>query len=127
MMPGMRFPSIQAAAAAASRVALRFPFVMLAAVTAAVLGCEIVGRSPSPVSLEGALAAAALGLSLFTALALASERTRTRRVALLSGLIGVAALVAFALAWPHWPQPMRVRRCAQLALGFHLLVAFLPY
>jgi hypothetical protein len=124
----VRIPSIRAAAAGARRVSIRFPFVLGAALVAAAIGCVIAdrsGRIPEP--LEAALAAATLGLALLTALALAAERAGSRRLSLLLGAIGVAALVTVALAWPHWTQTVRIRRYAQLSIAFHLLVAFLPW
>lgn len=77
--------------------------------------------------LAAVLAAATLGLPLFVALALAAERVGSRPLSIGLGLLGVAALVGFALAWPHWTDALRFRRYAQLSIGFHLLVAFLPY
>src|SRR6185436_11103061 len=40
---------------------------------------------------------------------------------------GVAALVVFGLTWHLMSEDIRVRRYAQLAIGFHLLVAFVAY
>src|SRR5262245_12050334 len=120
-------PSVRAAAAGARRVAIRFPFVMLAALIAAGVASAMSGAGRHEEALEAALVASALGLPLFTALALAAERTGSRQFSLLLGLLGVATLVALAAAWPHWTGAVRVRRWAQLSIGFHLLVAFLPY
>ena len=41
--------------------------------------------------------------------------------------IALAMLIAFFLSWPHWSEAIRFRRTVQLAVGFHLLVAYLPF
>ncbi|HYM81335.1 MAG TPA: DUF4153 domain-containing protein, partial [Candidatus Limnocylindria bacterium] len=68
-----------------------------------------------------------LGFSLLTAVAVACERIRSRPVAIVLHGLAIAILVAFGFAWPGWTPAVQVRRYAQLSIGFHLLVAFLPF
>jgi hypothetical protein len=126
-MPRVRIPSIRAAAEGARQVSIRFPFVLLSGLVAAAAGCAIAGMGRTPEPLEAVFAAATLGLPLFVATSLAAERLGSRRLSILLGLLGVAALAGLALAWPHWTNPVRIRRYAQLSIGLHLLVAFLPW
>lgn len=123
----MRIPSIGAAAAAAQRVWIRFPFVLFSGFVAAAVGIVLTGPDRNSDSLIAAFAAATLGLPLFTALALAAGRLDSRPLSIGLGLLGVGALLGFALMWPQWTDPVRLRRYAQLSIAFHLLVAFLPY
>jgi hypothetical protein len=123
----VRIPSIRAAAAGAWRVSTRFPFVLGTALAAAAVGCGIAGQDRVAKPLEATLVAATLGLPLFTALALAAERTGSRRLAIALGCLGVALLAGVGSAWPQWTEAVRFRRYAQFSLGFHLLVAFLPW
>ena len=126
-MRAVRIPSIRAAAEGARRVSIRFPFVLASALAAAAVGCGIAGQDRIAMSLQAAMVAATLGLPLFTALALAAERAGSRRLSIVLGLLGVALLAGVGSAWPHWTDSVRVRRYAQLSVGFHLLVAFLPW
>ena len=100
---------------------------MLAAAIAAAASSVLVARARPSVPWEGVLAAAALGLPLFVVLALTTERLGRRALGLAAHAIGLAALVGFALAFPHWTEAVRLRRFAQINIGLHLLVAFLPY
>ena len=126
-MPAVRMPSIRAAAAGARRVLIRFPFVLFAALAAAAIGSALVGKAGRPSGpLMAAMVGATLGLPLLAGLALAG-RTGSRRLKVALGLLGIAVLAAVAAAWPHWTGPTQARRYAQLSIGFHLLVAFLPF
>lgn len=123
----MRLPSVRAAADAARGTAGRFPAVLVCALVAAVAATRAIGQSDASEHLEAVIAAATLGFAMFVALGTAAERGGTRGARIAVWALGAAALVALALAWPHWTMPVRVRRYAQFAIGLHLLVAFLPY
>ncbi len=124
----LSLPSLGAVAIASRRTLLRFPLVLAAAAIAAagaVLAIEEVG----PDWLHGRLvAAASLGIPLFLAAALLAERQR-RRAAAQAALALAALVVAGAVfaAWPHWSEPVRVGRYAQLSVTFHLLVLLAPF
>jgi hypothetical protein len=119
--------SVRAAASEARRTLRRFPLVLLCGAVAAVVSSAIVSRSKPSETLEAALAAASLGLPLFVVLALTLERLGSRRAALVAQIAGAVGLVGFALLWPQWTDAIQVRRYAQINIGLHLLVAFLPY
>ncbi|MGH7725850.1 MAG: DUF4153 domain-containing protein [Candidatus Eiseniibacteriota bacterium] len=121
----MRIPSIRLATDAALRVWIRFPLVLLSGFLAAGVGIVLAGNRSEP--LMAMMAAATLGLPLFTALSLASERLVSRAPAIGLAIAGVALLVAFAWLWPTWTEEIRLRRYAQLSIAFHLTAAFLPY
>jgi hypothetical protein len=123
----MRFPSLKLLASAASASFVRFPLVLVAACTVtvtAMLAIEEIGEDTAPRLITAAL----LGLPLFTALALWTERRAwqlTTRLAV--SLVGLAALLVFFLLWPGWSEVGAFTRFAQFLVAFHLLVAFLPY
>ena len=123
----MRLPSLSAAARDARETLQRFPAVLFAALVAAAIGMIMAGRSGSNDVLTGILAAASLGLPLFLATAIAAERTESRTLSIVLAALGLAILVGFAFAWLHWSDAIQVRRYAQFSIGFHLLVAYLPY
>lgn len=121
----MRLPSIQLVTASARATALRFPFVLIAALAATVFGVLLADESDP---WERWLFPAMLGLPLLLALALLAERrgwSAQRRTLL--GLGGILLLLAFALLWPRWSETVAFTRWFQLSVGFHLLVAFLPF
>jgi hypothetical protein len=120
-------PSLSAAARDARETLQRFPAVLFAALVAAAIGMIMAGRSGSNDVLTGILAAASLGLPLFLATAIAAERTESRTLSIVLAALGLAILVGFAFAWLHWSDAIQVRRYAQFSIGFHLLVAYLPY
>jgi hypothetical protein len=122
----VRLPSIRTAASDALRTLRRFPLVLLAGGTAAVAASLLVNHGTNE-RLIATVAAASLGLPLFVALAVTAERTGTRSASIALQALGLIPLVAFAVAWPQWSDAVQVRRYAQFSLGFHLLVAFLPY
>ncbi|UCF40765.1 MAG: DUF4153 domain-containing protein, partial [Gemmatimonadota bacterium] len=121
----MRLPSIQLVLAAARASALRFPFVLLAALAATVFGVLLVGDDAL---WQRWFFPATLGLPLLLALALFAERRGwdPARRALL-GLGGVLVLLAFMLLWPRWSEAVAFTRWFQLSVAFHLLAAFLPF
>jgi hypothetical protein len=121
----VRLPSVQLLAAGALAAARRFPFVLFAALAAGTSGMLLVGGDEAWVRW---LLSAGLGLPLLLALALAAERWGWNRArGTLLGLGGLLVLLAFALLWPRWSDAVAVTRAVQLAVGFHLLVAFLPF
>ena len=122
----LRLPSLGTVLAQALATLRRFPLVVacaFAAAAAAILLREDTGPDWLQAPL---LAAATLGLPLFTATTLAGERARPAVRALLA-VAALAALVAVHAAWDGWTRPVQVARYAQLSVAFHLLVAFLPF
>jgi Domain of unknown function (DUF4153) len=121
-------PSIRAAAADARRVALRFPVVLGCGFVAAIIGSIIVSSWDAASEVLVAVGiSATLGLALFTAAAVFAERVRSERLGWVLALLGTLGLIAFGFAWYHWSDPIRFRRYAQMSIGLHLLVAFIPY
>jgi len=138
----VRFPSIAMVAGEAGRTFRRFPLVAVSAFLAAASAVAMVEEPASSERYLRLLAAASLGLPLFTALTLVTERPGWPGLGrgagegkrpwppLAAGLLhlaGVAVLAAIYLAWPHWRDPLALRRYLQLSLAFHLLAAFLPF
>jgi hypothetical protein len=110
---------------AARSTAVRFPFVLFAALAAAVFGVLLVDDDEL---WQRWFFPATLGLPLLLALALLAERRAwpaTQRALL--GLGGILVLLAFALLWPRWSETAAITRWLQLSVAFHLLVAFLPF
>lgn len=123
-----RLPALGGVIDAAGHTARRFPPVLAAgllAAVAAILAAEDVG----PDWLHGRMvAAASLGLPLFTAVTLLAERRQgayAPRMALYLG--AAAALVGYTLMWPLWSEEVRGFRYAQLSIACHLMVAFLAF
>lgn len=123
----LRWPALGTVLAESRRTFVRFPFAATSALAAAVLANLLVQRNDPPQPLLAAFFTATLGIPLFVAIRLAVERGGRERPSVLWPLVGLAVLVGFAVAFPSWRQPVQIRRCAQLAVAFHLLVAFLPY
>jgi hypothetical protein len=115
----VRYPAVHHVASEARQTFGRFPLVVI---TGWVCAIAFILDDMSEVL------RASLGLPLFLALALFGERrgwSGWRRIAL--SLVGVAILAAFFVAWPAWSDGVANRRFIQLSVGFHLLVAVLPY
>ncbi len=123
----MRFPSLSLALSQARSAALRFPWVLLAGIVSAVVCIIMFDDGDPPPLLMRLLFSSGLGISLFFALAVSSERATSRKVGALASLVGLAVLTALFFAFPGWRDPVAARRLVQLAVGFHLLVAVLPY
>ncbi len=124
----MRFPSLQLILYGARAALWRFPAALFSAAVAAVAGMAAIDDHPPHDDLLRTLVTAALGVSLFIVVMLACERRRLRGwKALLPHLIALVMLIAFFLSWPHWSEAIRFRRTVQLGVGFHLLVAYLPF
>ena len=117
----MNRPAFHLAAEAAGRTARRFPATLLVAIA----GIQI--RGDSRVYLYG-VQAAALGLPLLTALRLTLERTRASKPVIFGvSLAGIGLLVGLFVLAKAGPEDRTWVRFIQLALGFHLLVAWLPF
>lgn len=123
----MDFPSLERLGKVAVRTLRRFPVVLALAVVAAVAGIGLVERSGQSPWLR-LLATASLGIPLVFATSLLAERrdwSLPGRLAVQAAAL--AGLAAFFLAWPGWSEEVAARRWGQLAAGFHLLAAFLPW
>lgn len=128
----MQLPSLTHALAQAGQVARRFPLTLLCAAVLCVAGCTTVHSTNEEVAQAGWVfplgSAAALGLPLTLALALAGERYGWRRAAYRAAQAGALALLAgWALLAPALPGLVWDLRLAVLLLGLHLLVAAAPY
>ena len=124
----MRFPSIAFVASEAATVWRRFPVTLLVAFAAAVVGVIAVEDDGNQEFFLRFLYTATLGLPLFVALTVyPGKRGWSSGPKTLVHLAGLAALVGFFMAWPHWNEPVALRRYFQLSLGCHLLVAVLPW
>jgi len=123
----LRLPSLGEALGAASATLRRFPLALAAAALGA-LAAILTSESLGPGWLhEAMLAAATLGIPLLVAVALLGERLRSgvTRVAISIG--AVALLVGVHQSWDGWSEHVRFERFVQLAVAFHLLVAFVPF
>lgn len=123
----LRLPTLGAAIEVALATLRRFPLVLAsgaAAATAAILMSEDIGPDWLHHRL---LAAATLGLPLFTAAKLVSERLRSAAARAGVALVAVAVLAAVHLSWDGWSEPVQFARYVELSLAFHLLVAVLPF
>src|SRR5437870_4518304 len=119
-------PSIRVAISEARRTLNRFPAVLLCAFVTFGAGNLVGDAKPIEDVAFAVLAAATLGLPLFVAVALTAERLGSRMMSVLLHALGLAVLLLFGTAWPHWTEVVRLRRYAQLSVALHLLVAFLP-
>ncbi|HUK22290.1 MAG TPA: DUF4153 domain-containing protein [Gemmatimonadales bacterium] len=124
----MRLPSIGFVAQSARASAGRFPYVLAASLVAAYAAMSLVNSHGESADKVRLLLPAVLGLSLLFALTLLAERrVNTPLARAAAPMPGVLVLVAVWAAWPGWSTPVQALRYAQLAVAFHLLVAFLPY
>lgn len=127
----MRLPTLAGLTAAVRAVFARFPEVMLAGVVAAAMAMGTVHGEGE--SLGAVWAAAGLAIPLFFVVAMLSEGLHPERVArfgalrLVLDLLVVAAVVAFALAWPHWNESTRAHRLIQFGLAALLFCSFAPF
>ena len=120
----MRLPSMSRLATEASRVLLRFPFVLTAALVAGLCAASSVGHSGSNVWVRS-LMGAQLGIPLLLALALFGERCARLRWIL--SLAGTASLLLYFLTLPAQIPGATLTRFFQFNIATHLLVASLPY
>ncbi len=123
----LRLPSLGAAIQGAGATLWRFPLVIACAVAAATASI-LMGEDLGPPWLHGRLlAAASLGLPLFTAITIFGERLRALAARAAVALGGLAVLAAVYVSWERWAEPVQLARYIQLSAAFHLLVAFLPF
>jgi len=120
-----RLPSLGTLAADAAATARRFPFVLLAAVLAALAAIlAIQDLGPEALQLR-LLAAASLAIPLCTALAVFAEGTAWKpplRLALQA--LGLAVGGAFFVAWPQWSEVLRETRFWEMMTAFTLAITF---
>lgn len=120
-------PTLQPVLLGAQGTARRFPFVMAAAILAAIVAVLRIEEVGSDRLNERLLVAATLGLPLFTALRVAGERRKLAPGAHAAlGLTGLFVLGAVAALWSRWSGPVQLTRYVQLSAAFHLLVAIAP-
>jgi hypothetical protein len=122
----MRIVALHDAAREARATAARFPFVLLAALAAAVAAQVAVDANDDDIT--RLIFSAGLGLPLMFALAVTAERRGWSQAA----RIGTAVVSGLLLVWLHvaargWSNAVMTARYLQLAFAFHLLVAVLPY
>jgi len=126
--PRLQLPTLGPILRGAGNGARRFPLTIVAAVVAALaafLAVEEIGSEDLHARL---LLTATLGLPLFTGLRLLAGSWRWGAGARWGvDALGVAGLVAFYVAWPHWPEPLQAARYFQVSAALHLFVAFAPF
>jgi hypothetical protein len=123
----MRLPSLDHLIGNARATAASFPLVLGCAFVAAAAGIIGVDATNEEFWLRLTVSAA-LGLPLFFAARMASERRGWGASRLQSvRLLGLGLLAAFFVAWPSWSEPVRIERLLQAAIALHLLVAFAPF
>jgi hypothetical protein len=122
----VQLPSIQLLFAGARSTFVRFPFVIVAALVAAIAAVfSIEGDSSTLVKI---LVSAQLGFPLFVALGVGGEAFGwSRGVRFGQAVVGLVLLVAYYFTLPNWFTPGAVTRFVQFNVGLHLLVAFLPF
>jgi hypothetical protein len=124
----MRIPSLSFVASETEAVVRRFPAVCVFAVLATTAGVLLIEESQGGDWRMRLMLTATLGLPLSTALAVFREKRGWGPAAgALLHLVLLAVLGALFFAWPHWQDPVVLRRYVQFSLGFHLLAAFLPF
>jgi len=123
----VNLPSLGTVIGAARGVLRRFPLTLTAAVLAALSAILTADELGPDWMHDPLIAAATLGIPLSIALTLFAEQRRWPRAPRAGlGALAVAVLAGVWAAWPHWSDPVRFTRYAQLTVAFHLLVAFLP-
>jgi len=121
-----RLPTLAPVLSAAGQTARRFPVVLIAALACAVAAICMVDEI-GPAWMQGRLlAAASLGLPLFTAATLAAERDEGLLPRILWYAGSVIVLAGVFAVWPGLTEQQRFLRYAQLSVAGHLAVAFLP-
>ena len=111
---------------AAGHTARRFPAVLIAAAVSAVAAiCLLDDVGPAWLQ-DRLLAAASLGLPLFTAATLAAERDESTVHRLLWYAGTVIVLAGVFAVWPGLTDEQKFLRYTQLCIAGHLAVAFLP-
>jgi hypothetical protein len=123
----MRIPTFDNLRAGARESLTRFPFVLLAAVVAAVAGNILVDHSDESNWIR-LLLAAQLGIPLMFAIVVKTEsnnRYRPFRFVAAAGAVG--ALVVYGVTLSETFSAVTITRHVQFTIGLHLLVAFAPF
>ncbi|MBU1699383.1 MAG: DUF4153 domain-containing protein [Candidatus Eisenbacteria bacterium] len=120
----MRVPSMSRLAIEASRVFLRFPFVLTAAIAAGISAAIAVGHSGYTVWVR-CLMGAQLGIPFLLALTLFGERPTRLRWPF--SVAGTALILLYYLTLPAQMSGAVLTRFFQFNIAAHLLVASLPY
>lgn len=127
-----KFPSYEYLIQNAIKAFERFPFTLLSAVLYTVVSVYLIEQDSfsKEIIAQKLILSAALGLPLFTALAVFAEKNAwTRAKSLLLQGAGLILLVMYFFSLPEWldgPE-MHGVRFALLLVGFHFMVSFLPY
>ena len=122
----MNLPSVGVVVTAALRTARRFPLVLGAAFVATAVAFAMVGKSGESTELLRLLLTAILAIPLLLALSLFGERWAASSQWIFPAF-GLVVVAGFWAAWPGWYGPVQALRYVQLAICFHLLVAYLPH
>ena len=119
----LRLPSLGTLAADAAATARRFPFVLVAALLAA-LAATLAAEDLGPEALQlRLLAAASLAIPLCAALAIFAEGTRWKPPSQLAfQALGLLVCGAFFAAWPDWSEVLRATRFGELMTAFALAI-----
>ncbi len=127
----LRFVSIRILAEQAWVTFARFPFVLLAALAAAVTSHVLAGGGFSSEQEErfiSMILAASLGIPLFFSLRLLGEgRDWPRQKQLIAALVGLVGLLVYYISLPGELREADGYRFALLNLSLHLWVAFAPF
>ena len=124
----MRFPSLKLLYSEARKTFFRFPFALVAALTAVVTGILAIDDTSRQGVFVNGLLTGQLGIPLLFALAVYSEKkawATTRAVVI--QLIGITCLAGYYFTLPAWLTPTATARFVQLNAAAHLFVAFVPY
>ncbi len=123
----MRIPTFDNLRHGARESITRFPFVLLAAVTAAIAANILVDHSEEMIWLK-ILLAGQLGIAFMLAIAVKAESNdRLRPLRFVGVAVAGGALAAYALTLPDAFTPVAITRHVQFTIGLHLLVAFTPF
>ncbi len=127
-----KFPSFNFIYKNAVATFVRFPFTILSAVLAAVVGIMLIesDKQFQEYTLQKLWMIASLGLPLFTALAFYADKKMWNK-AKSYGLqaVGLLLLVIYYFSLPENPESpeYHLQRFLLLAVSFHFLVAFIPF
>jgi len=123
----MRIPTFDSLRAASVESLIRFPFVLLAGVVAALAGWNLVESNPDFIWARLFLAAQ-LGIALMFAIAVGAETHAWPAVfRYVAAVVAVGAVTAYAFSLDEQFDIVLFTRHAQLTAGLHLLVAFVPF
>ena len=127
----MKIPSINRVMVAGMDTAQRFPATVISALVAALAGMLQVAvwenSEPETYWLR-VMAAASLGLPLFTGITLLSERHgKSRLLVWLGHAVGLGILLLFYMRWPDWSESTLALRYFHLSATIHFGVAVVAY